>query len=310
MNKNFFKDSLMVLPFILLFFSACSAKVAENTEDANNVKDQSITAEVLQTSLVNPVDNGKDVKVKIKTTLGDITILLYGETPLHQKNFIKLVNEKFYDGILFHRVIKDFMIQAGDPDSKTAAKGQMLGSGGPGYTIPAEFRTDLFHKKGALSAARTGDQMNPEKKSSGSQFYIVQGTKYNDMQLTQMDAQLEAQSYMPLIRKYLSENPEEMKKVQDKQNAGDQAGLQAIIDEITKRLKAEHPEIKPLKLSEKQKEIYKTIGGTPHLDGNYTVFGEVIEGLEVIDKIAAFATDASDRPVEDVKIISMELIDK
>lgn len=300
----------MVLPFILLFFSACSAKVAENTEDANSVKDQSITAEVLQTSLVNPVDNGKDVKVKIKTTLGDITILLYGKTPLHQKNFIKLVNEKYYDGILFHRVIKDFMIQAGDPDSKTATKGQMLGSGGPGYTIPAEFRTDLFHKKGALSAARTGDQMNPEKKSSGSQFYIVQGAKYNEVQLEQMDAQLEAQCFMPLIRKCLAENPADMKRVQDKQNAGDQAGLQVIIDEITTKLKAEHPEIKPRKLSEKEKEVYKTIGGTPHLDGNYTVFGEVIEGLEIIDKIATVPTDASDRPVEDVKIISMELIDK
>ena len=310
MSKKFLKYNLMVLPFVLFFFYACSAKVNENTTENGEITDQEMKQESLQTKIAKPTDNGEDVKVKIKTSMGDITILLYSETPLHQKNFVKLVNEKFYDGILFHRVIKDFMIQAGDPDSKTAAKGQPLGSGGPGYTIPAEFRTGLFHKKGALSAARLGDQMNPEKQSSGSQFYVVQGTKYNDMQLNQMDAQFESQAFMSLIRKYLNDNPAEMAKVQEKQNTGDQAGLQVIIDEITAKCKAEHPEITPRKLSEKEKEVYKTVGGTPHLDGNYTVFGEVVEGLEIIDKIAVVATDASDRPLEDVKIISMEVITK
>jgi len=310
MNKKFFKYNLMVLPFVLFFFYACSAKIDENTEDKEVVSKQEIKQEVLQTKIINPADNGKGVKVKIKTTMGDITILLYSETPLHQKNFVKLVNEKFYEGTLFHRVIKDFMVQTGDPDSKTATKGQMLGSGGPGYTVDAELNTKFFHKKGALSAARTGDQMNPEKKSSGSQFYIVQGKKYSDMELQQMDAQFESQAYMSLIRKYLAENPLEMAKVQEKQNAGDQVGLQTIIDRITAKCKAEHPEIQPRKLSEKQKDVYKTVGGTPHLDGNYTVFGEVLEGIEIVDKIAAVATDASDRPQEDVKILSMEVITK
>ncbi len=309
MNKKLFKYKVVLIPFVLFFFHACSAKVAENTDEKQDIVANSAKAGIVQVAeTVEPENNGGDVKVKIKTTMGDMTILLYKETPLHQKNFIKLVNEKFYDGVLFHRVIKDFMIQAGDPDSKNATKGQRLGTGGPGYTIEAEFRPEFFHKKGALSAARLGDQQNPQKRSSGSQFYVVQGTKYNDAQLAQFDAQYESQAYMPYIREYLAKNPEEKAKVMDKQNAGDQAGLQVLIEGITAKCKAEHPEIKPFKLSEKQKEVYKTIGGTPHLDGGYTVFGEVIEGLEVIDKIAEVETDAADRPEVDVKIISMEVL--
>ncbi len=310
MNKKFLKYNLAVLPFVLFFFYACSAKVAENNEENQNGVNNEIKSEIIQAAeTVEPGKNNTDgVKVKIKTTMGDMTILLYNETPLHQKNFVKLVNEKFYDGVLFHRVIKDFMIQAGDPDSKTAQKGQPLGSGGPGYTIEAEFIPELFHKKGALSAARLGDPQNPQKRSSGSQFYIVQGTKYDDNMLKQMDAQYESQAFMPYIRKYFNEHPSEMAEVQAKQNAGDQAGLQTIIDGVVAKCKEEHPEIKPYKLSEKQKEIYKTVGGTPHLDGSYTVFGEVIEGLEIIDKIAAVVTDGGDRPLEDVKIISMKVL--
>jgi peptidylprolyl isomerase len=174
--------------------------------------------------------------------------------------------------------------------------------------LKLNLRPELFHKKGALSAARQGDQQNPQKRSSGSQFYIVQGVKYDDNMLKQIDAQYESQAFMPYIRKYLNEHPSEMAEVQKKSNIGDQAGIQIIIDGIVEKLKAEHPEIKPYKMSEKQKEVYKTVGGTPHLDGGYTVFGEVIEGLEIIDKIAAVATDKSDRPLEDVKIISMEVL--
>ena len=251
----------------------------------------------------------RGIKVEIKTTAGEITILLYNATPLHQQNFIKLVKENFYDGVLFHRVIKEFMIQTGDPDSKTAAKGQALGSGGPGYTIDAEFKPELFHKKGALSAARTGDQMNPEKKSSGSQFYIVQGKKYEDLELQQIEDQLKMGAYVPLIRNYLATDAETMAKVQAKQQAGDQTGLDSLINSIVIKLKAENPEIKEFSFSEKQKEVYKTIGGTPFLDANYTVFGEVLEGLEIIDKIAQVATDKSDRPLEDVKIISMKVFE-
>lgn len=187
--------------------------------------------------------------VLISTTKGDIKVKLYNETPKHRDNFLKLVNEKFYDGLLFHRVIKDFMIQGGDPQSKNAEPGTMLGNGDVGYRIPAEFHANLFHKKGVLAAAR--DQ-NPEMASSGCQFYIVQGRKFTDEELNRLEQQ--------------------MKKT----------------------------------LSPEQREIYKSVGGTPHLDQGYTVFGEVIEGFEVLDQIASVKTGVADRPVEDVRIIGMK----
>jgi cyclophilin family peptidyl-prolyl cis-trans isomerase len=255
-------------------------------------------------------DDHPGVKLKIKTTAGDILIKLYNETPLHQKNFLKLVNEKYYDGVLFHRVIKDFMIQTGDPDSKTATKGQQLGAGGPDYTIDAEFNPSLIHKKGALSAARTGDQVNPEKKSSGSQFYIVQGKKFQDQELSQLEKQNAITPFVPLIRQYLQkpENASVMQKVEAAQKSSDQAGLDAIIKSIIVQIKAQHPEIKEFKYTQEQKNIYKTIGGTPFLDMNYTVFGEVIEGLDIVDNIANVQTDKSDRPIEDVKVISIVIV--
>jgi cyclophilin family peptidyl-prolyl cis-trans isomerase len=184
------------------------------------------------------------VKFVIHTDYGDMKGFLYNETPQHRDNFKKNVEQGYYDGLLFHRVISGFMIQGGDPDSRTAKAGQRLGSGGPGYTVPAEINPALIHKKGALSAARTGDQVNPQKASSGSQFYIVQGKKQTASQLSQG----------------------------------------------------------PMKYTDAQKQTYETIGGTPFLDGGYTVFGEISEGLEVIDKIAAVQKDASDRPVQDVKM--------
>jgi peptidyl-prolyl cis-trans isomerase B (cyclophilin B) len=183
-------------------------------------------------------------------------VLLYDETPLHRDNFLKLVDEKYYDGTLFHRVIKDFMIQGGDPDSKNAAPGAMLGSGGPGYTLPAEILPQLYHKKGALAAARQGDNVNPERRSSGSQFYIVQGRTFDLSTMTQMEASL---------------------------NRGVAPG-------------------KEFKYSEQAIKDYTNIGGTPHLDGQYTVFGEVIKGLEIVDKIAVIAADGRSRPKEDVKM--------
>ncbi len=184
--------------------------------------------------------------IKIATVQGNMIIKLYNQTPAHRDNMIKLIEEGFYDGQLFHRVIKDFMIQGGDPHSVNADKGQQLGQGGPGYTIPAEFNDQLFHKKGALAAARKGDRGNPEKASSGSQFYIVQGRVYRADMLKAME--------------------------QDRQKA----------------------------FSPEAVEAYTTIGGTPHLDGGYTVFGEVLEGLEVIDRITAMPSDSNDRPFEDV----------
>ncbi len=248
--------------------------------------------------------------LKMETSMGDITIKLYDETPQHKENFLKLVNEGYFNGMLFHRVIKDFMIQAGDPDSKTAKKGQSLGSGGPGYTIEAEFNTNLIHKKGALSAARTGDQMNPEKRSSGSQFYIVQGKTYTDEELSIMEEQSKMNQLMPFIREYI-QNPENAlisKQIQEKQNARDREGLDSLILVVTEIVSKEHPDVKVLKYSDEQRELYKTVGGTPHLDGGYTVFGEVLEGLEIVDKIAVVKTAAGDRPLEDVKIISVTVV--
>jgi cyclophilin family peptidyl-prolyl cis-trans isomerase len=252
----------------------------------------------------------KTVQVEIKTTAGIIVVKLYNETPLHKANFMKLVNEKYYDGVLFHRVIKDFMIQTGDPNSKTAVKGQPLGSGGPGYTVNAEFNPKLNHKKGALSAARTGDQMNPEKKSSGSQFYIVQGKKYTNQELDQLEQQINIGTYMTPIREYLNrpENSALMTEVKAKQQIGDQEGLNKILMDIIAKIKAKHPKIKEFKYSSAQRTSYQTTGGTPHLDMNYTVFGEVVKGLEIVDKIASVKTGQGDRPLDDIKVISMRIV--
>jgi cyclophilin family peptidyl-prolyl cis-trans isomerase len=196
--------------------------------------------------------------VELQTTMGTIVLRLSDSTPLHRDNFLRLVKSNFYDSVLFHRVIQNFMIQAGDPNSKQAAEGQALGNGGPSYTIPAEIRTGLFHKKGVLAAARTGDDVNPERRSSGSQFYIVQGKIFTD------------------------------------------AGLDSL---ETLRLQGR-------KIPEAHRQVYKTIGGVPHLDQNYTVFGEVVNGLDIVDKIAAVKTSQTprDRPVENVAIIKTKLV--
>jgi len=197
--------------------------------------------------------------IELVTNYGNIVLRLYDSTPLHRDNFIRLVKTGYYDSVLFHRVINRFMIQSGDPDSKHAEPGQPLGNGGPKYTVPAEFRVSIFHKKGVLAAARQGDDVNPEKASSGSQFYIVQGKKFTD------------------------------------------AGLDSV---ETYRLKGR-------KIPADQREAYKTIGGTPHLDQGYTVFGEVVSGLDVVDKIAAVPTSKGedrDRPLEDVRVLKAHLI--
>jgi cyclophilin family peptidyl-prolyl cis-trans isomerase len=198
----------------------------------------------------NTMTNAQTIVV-FQTTSGDIKISLYPETVAHSENMIKLVKEKYYDGILFHRVIQGFMIQTGDPNSRIASTGQTLGDGGPDYTIQAEFFPQYYHKKGAVAAARLGDQINPEKQSSGSQFYIVQGQVLTNGQL---DA----------------------------------------LEKSTRRLP----------FTVEQRQAYTTMGGTPHLDNNYTVFGEVIEGLEVVDAIAAVNTDQRNRPVNNIIIIT------
>ena len=237
--------------------------------------------------------------VKISTSLGDMKVRLYDETPKHRDNFLKLANEGFYNGLLFHRIIKGFMIQGGDPESKTAPKGKSLGVGDVGYTIDAEFvYPQLFHKKGALAAARTGDEVNPEKKSSGCQFYIVQGKKYSDSELNQMEKQMLMQAKEKRFNAMLRENADEVMRLR---LARDQKGLMALqtklIDELEKEFKG-----KKVTFTDEQREAYKTVGGTPFLDNDYTVFGEVIEGLEIIDEIAKVKTDRGDRPEDDLKM--------
>lgn len=243
----------LILGLVTIFaLSMCnnSTDNNENHDDTTNTSSikQTTVEETIPVQTVASNDTealptvltGKETKVKIETSKGTMIVALYDQTPRHRDNFIKLVKSGFYNDLLFHRVIKNFMIQGGDPQSKGAAPGVQLGNGGPGYTIPAEFDSTLIHKKGALAAARMGDNVNPKRESSGSQFYIVQGQKYSP-------AQFRGSSYTP-----------------------------------------------------EQIQVYSTIGGTPHLDRGYTVFGEVIEGLEVIDLIAAVQTRPGDRPVEDV----------
>jgi peptidyl-prolyl cis-trans isomerase B (cyclophilin B) len=223
--KNYLK-TLIVFGSILTIIPSCQTKAQENIPER---------------------------LIKIETSMGDMIVKLYNETPLHRDNMIKLIQDNFYDKQLFHRVIKDFMVQGGDPQSTGAANGMRLGNGGPGYTIPAEFNPELIHKKGALAAARQGDAVNPQKASSGSQFYLVVGRVFTQDQINSF-----AQSGAPFTEESL--------------------------------------------------EAYTTMGGTPHLDGSYTVFGEIVLGLEILDRIAATQTDTYDRPIEDV-IYSISLVE-
>lgn len=236
-------------------------------------------------------------KVLIKTTLGDIIVRLYDETPLHRDNFLKLASEGYYNGTLFHRVIKNFMIQGGDPDSKGASASARLGAGGPNYTIPAEFNMSLIHKKGALAAARQGDEVNPEKRSSGSQFYIVTGEVYSAGKLTQMEKQMAQQQLQSIFDDLLVKN---RSRIIDMRKNRDKVGLMHIQEELEKQTYEIAKEKGAPKYTPEQREVYTSIGGTPFLDQNYTVFGEVEEGLEVVDKIQEVATRPGDRPVEDI----------
>ena len=249
----------------------------------------------------------KETVLKIETSMGDIKVKLYNETPKHRDNFIKLAKDGTYNGTLFHRVIKDFMVQAGDPESKNAPKGKMLGSGDVGYTVPAEFvYPKYFHKKGALSAARQGDEVNPKKESSGCQFYIVTGKVFNDSTLLNMEQQKNqnkvTEAFNALAQKH-------MKEIYKMRKANDQDGLYALQDTLFIQAEAEAAKQPDFHFTPEQIKAYTTVGGTPHLDGEYTVFGEVVEGMEIVDKIQQVKTDRSDRPEEDVKIINVSVIE-
>lgn len=259
-----------------------------------------------QTTAVQTAANA-DAFVEIQTSEGDITVRLFGDTPKHRDNFLKLVKDGYYDNVLFHRVINEFMVQTGDPESKSAPVGKMLGSGGPGYTLDAEIVYPAhFHKRGALAAARQGDQVNPERRSSGSQFYIVTGKAYNDSTLSQMERQLDMMQKQQIFNDLTKQYKD---SIMNMRRNRDQAGLQALQEEliaITEKKAAENP----ASLTPAQREAYTTQGGTPHLDGQYTVFGEVVSGMDVVDKIETAETDGNDRPVQDIRILSMKEVDK
>ena len=245
-------------------------------------------------------------RLKIKTTEGDIIIRLYDETPKHRDNFLKLAKEGYFKGTLFHRVIKDFMIQGGDPDSKNAPKGKMLGTGGPDYTIPAEFvYPQYFHKRGALSAARTGDEVNPEKESSGSQFYIVWGKTFKPAELKQMEHQMAMQQEQQVFNQLTREHHEEIMNLRRNR---DRVGLQELQDKLIEQTKITCKQQGKPSFTEEQIEIYTNVGGTPFLDNQYTVFGEVEEGLDIVERIQNCNTDRNDRPTEDVKIETVDLL--
>jgi cyclophilin family peptidyl-prolyl cis-trans isomerase len=268
----------IILLFLSLFVYSCPGTTK------NNIMDETI--------------------VRIETAYGNIDIKLYNETPLHRDNFVKLINQGFYKDLLFHRVINNFMIQGGDPGSRGAGKNVQLGAGGPGYTIPAEMNDNLFHRKGALAAARQGDNTNPDRESSGSQFYIVHGEVFNEQSLNQLEAHNNNQ------RQQLFQ----VKIFRDLEKEYLDRGIQPDYNEISLKAK----EIVNDRLlndpvffeySDHQKEIYSTSGGTPHLDGAYTVFGETIKGFDVIDSIASQETNNSGRPLSDIKM-NIKILDQ
>lgn len=237
--------------------------------------------------------------VDLHTTMGDIRIKLFDDTPLHRDNFLKLVREGAYDSVMFHRVIKDFMVQTGDPTSRNAAKGQHLGAGDPGYTVPAEIiYPKHYHKYGALAAARTPDQMNPEKRSSGSQFYIVTGKKYNAPTIDQMAERMQGKALQKYFQDLVIQRRDTIEALQ---KSGDKAALEALRNELIKETEAN---VGPVSIPQNIKDDYETLGGTPFLDGDYTVFGSVISGMETVEKIQNAATDSNDRPLEDIRILS------
>lgn len=243
--------------------------------------------------------------VELLTTEGPVKVMLYDDTPQHRDNFVKLVTEGYYDGLLFHRVIKDFMVQTGDPDSREAQPGQRLGAGSPDYTIQAEIEYPRhFNRRGALAAARTSDSVNPERRSSGSQFYIVTGRTYSAREMEALQERQKQSQMQAYFRELCQQHQEEIEMLQ---RAGDKEGLEAL----RQRLITETEQNAPVQsIPQEIIDVYTTEGGAPHLDGAYTVFGEVIEGMDVVDRIQQTETDSSDRPLEDIRIIKATVLDK
>lgn len=253
------------------------------------------------TAACSSPSGNENIYVSIRTTLGDIKIRLYDNTPVHRENFIKLINSGFYEGISFHRVIKNFMIQAGDPSTKDISSSNLPDSIKT-YTLPAEFNKLNFHKKGALAAARQSNDVNPEMRSSGTQFYIVQGVRLSDDELNQAELRINSNMKQSQFSRFIKETSDSVRLTGTNITDAEIQSLASV--KMFKFLSS----YKDYKFSEEQRNIYKSLGGTPGLDGSYTVFGEVTEGLNVVDKIAEVATDRNDRPVDDVRILKIKIV--
>lgn len=297
---------LLTAALLCVAFAACSG--ASQSSAAPGSKSDSISNDTLTSTpemQQTTIPEGS-VKVQVETTAGSFTVLLYGDTPRHRDNFLRLVKDGTYNGTLFHRVIDKFMVQAGDPESKGAPAGKMLGSGDMGYTIEAEFRYPAhFHKRGALAAARQGDQVNPERRSSGSQFYVVTGDVVPAQQLSALEHQMGQMQMQDHFNGLVQQNAD---KISALRAARDSAGLRALQTELVDQTEA-WGRANKFTLPAEVRQAYTTVGGTPHLDGQYTVFGEVISGMDTIDKIEKAETDRNDRPTQDIKILSMKVVE-
>lgn len=252
------------------------------------------------------MNQGNETLVRLETTEGNITVKLYDETPKHRDNFIKLAKEGVYDSTLFHRVIKNFMIQAGDPQSKTASDTATLGSGDVGYTLPAEINPKFFHKRGVLAAARLGDEVNPNRESSGCQFYIVTGRKFSEAQMINMENQMNEARLENIFNELARKH---MKEIYKMRKANDTEGLLELQDSLEAQARAQVAKEPALKYTKEQINAYTTVGGAPHLDGSYTIFGEVTEGMDIVDKIEKAKTNRGDRPEKDIRILKAEVLD-
>lgn len=251
-----------------------------------------------------PLDPNKPVYVKIATTMGDVTVMLYDDTPLHRDNFIKLCQSNTYEGMLFHRIIKEFVVQGGDPESKKHEPGVLYGDGDGGYTVPAEIVPTHFNKRGALIDAKEGDNVNPERASAGTQFCFVQGKTFNDEELDRTETRINEIRrnwlYYKLRKQLIAENP----------SLADQTKENELHIETSIRLEDTLAVLKPLTIPVEHREVYKTIGGVPHLDNSVTIFGEVVEGFDIVEKMSLVETDKNDRPLQDVMIQSTHVFQK
>lgn len=245
--------------------------------------------------------------IEIRTTEGTIKIRLFKETPLHRDNFVKLVEDGYYDGLIFHRAMKDFIIQTGDPNSKTASHNRLLGTGGPGYTIPAEINyPHFFHKKGMLSAARLPDADNTNKESNGSQFCIVQGKVFTKAELDTIELDAYNRQLDLVWQRIVAKNREKISTISLR---GDSVVLRAFQDSLVMQAEKDMKKEKVFLFTPQQRKAYTTVGGAPFMDNEYTIFGEVIEGLDVVERISQLSVDMNARPREDVRIISARVIE-